>query len=792
MPRWHMRGITDTLGPCPPQLFSGRENDRETILEYISGARDHGEIVLIPGIGGLGKSSLLARVAYELRSPGATSAAGSRSLVIEKGFSETIGTTFATYVQIIRDLQAMTLSGRFEAILADEGVKRAISLLFDLLNSAVSTVAPKPVSSLFGVITDRVEDRIGAGALSSDSHYDLVRTAFVDVLKKISGKLHDDESQDRRLVLLLDDVQLTTGPDWVLLKDLVRELYDLPCIVFLIAYERRTADRHRELEEIIRRFYREKRIVELDRLESAEIVEFARLRYNTAIDTEVANYLKDNLGEPFVLVSCFNQLLKRGLTPDREGFARIIDAGGLENPGRACFLGNEDQRDHANRLCILSSPFPLDVAGTLEETPPLKLWDLKDALSSSPIFEPVADEHYDFVAPWIKEYCRRDLPRRQAVAQHGLAARGFEARLKDLQETLDDPRDRERMLRRKSEKDRAELLLESHYYEAREYGSALDLALRIFDRYLWTSNFRTANSLAEHAIRCADKLGRRDALADAFIKKGDLLRLMNDTAGAYDCYRTSWEIYRELPDGWLGVARSRSGMGAICGGNGKHAEALEMYRESLVLYRAHHDRENEAYVLDEIGHVHERQYDYGRALDTHLKSLAIKKQIPNLYGTACTLLNIGVVQQYLGTRNNDMEKFDLAREYYRQSWMMCNQIADQLGDESRAGAALSEQVADLRAKIRLECGIACRPRDAPGALVLLADSLARYRESGNRRGEASAYREMGTTHCLLHRFDDARECFVSSLGIFLETGDRHGVESTNLEMERWKADLVAA
>ena len=772
-----MEGIEQTLGPCPPNRFAGRGRERQQITKFILGATDQGRVVLIPGRGALGKSSLMSRLEYDLAPP---ENAVRTHVVIRKGFQETHGTAYKTFLEVVGELREQTVFGRFEAILQDERVQRAISILFDLLDAAVSSVAPKVIATPLGVATGMVEDRLAAGSRTPDGRYDLVLDTFSEVLNRIGTMLSDEPGADHRLVLILDDVHLATGPDRALLRDLVKAIPGYPCIVLVIADERRAGDEHEGFEELVSRLGDEGGLkVDLQPFESDDIQEFARLRYAIDLhDEEVAAYLRDRLGEPVVLVSCFNQLVARRLAPDIAGFAAVIDAGGLETAGRACFLGNDDQRDRANLLCILGTPFHLEIAGALEERGPLQLWRLKNELESSPVFRHVEGERYDFVAPWIKEYCRDELPRLQAVAQHALAARGFESRLGDL-------RNEPEAIRRRAERARAELELERHYFEAREYDRALDLALRIFDRSIWSSDFEAADRLVTHAIRCAEALKRRDALADAYLKKGDLLRLTHRGREAYEQYRTSLDIYLDLPDGWAGTAQSQTMMGAILAGEKRYGEALELYRVSLALYRAHHDQEREGYLLDEIGHVYERLRDLDTAFDVHQKSLAVKRQVGNLYGEACSLLNIGAVRRYRGEASGLKEEFEAAQQCFLESWRACDRAEARIGDGD-AGGAIVEQLADLRAKINLESGIAYRYTDPRRALLRLADSLERFRALGNRGYEGRALREMGTAHCMIDDddFTAARACFDQSLVALKGAGDTEGTKMTEDERAR--------
>ena len=48
-----------SFGPCPPNEFAGRVDERKTLMEVLQGAKDHGQVVMISGRRGSGKSSFL-------------------------------------------------------------------------------------------------------------------------------------------------------------------------------------------------------------------------------------------------------------------------------------------------------------------------------------------------------------------------------------------------------------------------------------------------------------------------------------------------------------------------------------------------------------------------------------------------------------------------------------------------------------------------------------------------------------------------------------------------------------
>lgn len=58
------------LSPCPPKEFAGRVNEKTKLLEVLQGSKDRGQVVLVSGRRGSGKSSFLNWAQYEIQNNG--------------------------------------------------------------------------------------------------------------------------------------------------------------------------------------------------------------------------------------------------------------------------------------------------------------------------------------------------------------------------------------------------------------------------------------------------------------------------------------------------------------------------------------------------------------------------------------------------------------------------------------------------------------------------------------------------------------------------------------------------
>ena len=94
-------------GPCPPDEFSGRFDERKMLLEVLQRATDHGQaidhgqVVIVSGRRGSGKSSFLNWAEYVILN----GKDGSDSPAIKKDFYETTGMVFTTCRELLTNLK---------------------------------------------------------------------------------------------------------------------------------------------------------------------------------------------------------------------------------------------------------------------------------------------------------------------------------------------------------------------------------------------------------------------------------------------------------------------------------------------------------------------------------------------------------------------------------------------------------------------------------------------------------------------------------------------------------------
>ncbi|GLY40510.1 hypothetical protein Amsp01_065330 [Amycolatopsis sp. NBRC 101858] len=163
------------------------------------------------------------------------------------------------------------------------------------------------------------------------------------------------------------------------------------------------------------------------------------------------------------------------------------------------------------------------------------------------------------------------------------------------------------------------------------------LLSRILFRYLQTGGY-IGEALALHtsATGSADPVARGHALvslAATHSQVGHYEVATRCAEAALDCFRGAADR--------SGECRALGTLGAIASWNADFARSAGFLREALTLAREVGDRSGERTALTNLGYVYGRLGWYAEALEIQAKALAIDQQIGDLCDTGRTLLNIG-------------------------------------------------------------------------------------------------------------------------------------------------------
>lgn len=479
-----------SYAPCPPEEFCGRVEEREQLAAMLAGAGEHGQAVMISGPRGIGKSSLLNWLAYDIQErPG-----GLQSPVLRGEVFDLPGMIFSAFRELLKDLRRCAASGRFRSILDSESVREATRYTDDVLEKYAAPVEP------VGLLAKTGEEIIGIFARSPEVGYDQVRQAFEELLLELGRRV---SGTGRIAAILLDDVHLASALDRRLLRDLV---YNLPPGIFL-AFTCRAGDGACPGYETMREEISGPGIPEtlLSGMRSDEIQELAKRRFDLAVGDPAAGFLEANRSDPFGLTACFNALRRRGLAPTAGNITDVL-SGAPDPAGLAFSTLSAPQCAWINDLCVLNPPFPVPVMACMLDPKEMSIPLMLDRLQESGIFRRIPDGEYAFAHPLLQEHCRRTLSVDAKVALNARAADCFERSMHRLTGRL-----------------HVLLSLACHLFHARDYAKAADLNLELGLRFYHREDYDTALAMTERAVASAERIGD-EALLAAARRQRDLVR----------------------------------------------------------------------------------------------------------------------------------------------------------------------------------------------------------------------------------------------------------------------------
>jgi tetratricopeptide (TPR) repeat protein len=306
-----------------------------------------------------------------------------------------------------------------------------------------------------------------------------------------------------------------------------------------------------------------------------------------------------------------------------------------------------------------------------------------------------------------------------------------------------------------SEMEAFELLL-----EAEDYNDAAVLLGKTdpildrwgFGRYLENQYHRLLNRL--------DKRGVAFALHN--------LGVIHQDRGEYDealkKYQQSLEIKEYLGDR-EGVAGSLHEIGRLHQARGEYDEALKKYQQSLEIEEELGDRAGVATSLHQFGTLHLIRGEYDEALKKYQQSLEIEEELGDRAGVANSYGQIAMLHQV-------RSEYDEALKKYQQSL----EISEELGDQKTVGISLHN------------LGVVHQARgEYDEALKKYQQSLEIKEDLGDRAGVANSLGQLGKLFIVLERFQEAFEFSLSALSTFIELQSPNaGIAANNLKNLRGK------
>ncbi len=270
-------------------------------------------------------------------------------------------------------------------------------------------------------------------------------------------------------------------------------------------------------------------------------------------------------------------------------------------------------------------------------------------------------------------------------------------------------------------------------------------------RSLWAEWERNDLRAVEAARRAGDRHGEGQTLGNL----GNVYLQQGRWAEAIACYEQSLDVFRALGDRY-GEGTTLMNLGSVYLQQGRWAEAIACYEQDLAICRDLGDRHGEGQTLTNLGVVYRQQGRWAEAIGCYEQDLAICRDLGDRYGEGQTLTNLGVVYRQQG-------RWAEAIACYEQSLEIKRDLVDRHG-EGQTLTNLGNVYAD-------------QGRWAE-AIVCHEQSLGIERALGDRHGEGQTLTNLGVVYRQQGRWAEAIVCYEQSLEIKRDLGDRQGEAQT--------------
>ena len=193
------------------------------------------------------------------------------------------------------------------------------------------------------------------------------------------------------------------------------------------------------------------------------------------------------------------------------------------------------------------------------------------------------------------------------------------------------------------------------------------------------------------------------------------------------------------------------------GSSNSQLQAIEVYKNALLILENLNKRETQAVVLGNIGYIYSNYIgEKQQALDYYEQALFIQREVNNRVGEAATLNNIGSVYNSIGEKQK-------ALDYFEQAVSIQREVNDRAGE-----ANTLNNIGGLYYSIG----------EKQKVLDYYEQALSIQREVNDRAGEATALNNLGSVYNFIGEKQKALDYFEQALSIRREVNDRAGEAAT--------------
>jgi CHAT domain-containing protein len=176
---------------------------------------------------------------------------------------------------------------------------------------------------------------------------------------------------------------------------------------------------------------------------------------------------------------------------------------------------------------------------------------------------------------------------------------------------------------------------------------------------------RQAEPLLDESVAAWQAAGDVRGGVEALLERGSLQEVRGDAAGALAWYERARRLALEGGSA-ESEARALSAMGFINSKLTRYDVAIDLYKQSLQIWRQTGGLREQASACQRLGRAYEKKKDFAAALGTFTEALSLAEQSGDLAQQSRSLSSIGASQYSLGRPGEARESFERALELSRR------------------------------------------------------------------------------------------------------------------------------
>jgi len=308
-----------------------------------------------------------------------------------------------------------------------------------------------------------------------------------------------------------------------------------------------------------------------------------------------------------------------------------------------------------------------------------------------------------------------------------------------------------------------------------------------------------AVNLWQHSLALLEQIGDIKGIAATLINIARVYEHAGLLKGAMDCWRGAVALYEQIDDNH-GKASTLSDIAETVARKGDIKGTLDLWRQPPTLSEQIGEIQSKAVTLSHMAEVIAQQGDVEGAADLWQRLLEIKEHIADIHGKAATLHQIvdeiakqGDVMVAVVLWHECLalyEQMEVLSEI-KKPFYMTSRIELQKGIKGakefwRQVEALGEQISDVKSRledlVRKGLEIHGLKGDVEVALGLWQTSLALFEQIGDVRGKAATFFRMAGVIEQQGNVQRALDLWQESLALFEQIGDVKGKAATLSKM----------